>query len=58
MEQYELRHKGELIFTGTENECYIALLKKQGMSIDWSMRHEGWTVTPKSQQSEISDSKI
>lgn len=45
-EQFKLTHKDELIFTGTENECYFKLQKTQSQSADWAMKYEGWKTTP------------
>lgn len=42
---FELKHKGSLIFTGTENECYFKLQRVQSQSADWAMKHEGYTIT-------------
>ena len=46
-EIWELKHKGELIFEGSENECYFKLQKSQSQSADWAMKYEGWTIKPK-----------
>lgn len=43
---FQLKHKGEHIFTGTENACYFKLQRTQSQSADWAMKHEGYTITP------------
>lgn len=45
MNPFELKHNGELIFTGTENECYMKLQRVQSQSADWAMKYEGYTIT-------------
>lgn len=47
--EFELRHKEELIFTGSENDCYFKLQRVQSQSADWAMKYEGYTITPKIQ---------
>lgn len=47
METYQLKRRGELIFEGTENECYIKLQRVQSQSADWAMKYEGYTISIK-----------
>tara|TARA_R110000772_G_C13296106_1_gene438437 strand:+ start:470 stop:805 length:336 start_codon:yes stop_codon:yes gene_type:complete len=42
---FELKQNGNLIFTGTENECYFKLQRVQSQSADWAIKYEGYTVT-------------
>ena len=44
---YELRQNGELKFEGTEEKCYIRLLRCQSQTIDEAINTGGWTVKPK-----------
>ncbi len=47
MKQYQLKHKGLLLFEGSEFECYLKLQKTQSQSADWAIKYEGYTITPK-----------
>ncbi|AGO47450.1 hypothetical protein Phi19:3_gp046 [Cellulophaga phage phi19:3] len=44
MQQYNLSQDGEIKFTGTENECYMQLQRKQSQSAHWAMKYEGWKI--------------
>jgi hypothetical protein len=44
---YQLTHKGELIFQGTERSCYFKLQRTQSMSADWAIKYEGWKIVEK-----------
>jgi hypothetical protein len=44
VDEYQLTHKGKIIFTGTENRCYMKLQNSQSQSADWAMKNDGWKV--------------
>lgn len=44
-ELYNLIHDNEIIFTGTENQCYFKLQRYQSHSADWAMKYEGYKIT-------------
>ena len=46
MKKHQLTHNGELIFEGTEDQCYKKLLRSQSQSTLWAIRHEGWKIEP------------
>lgn len=46
-EQFDLSRDSEVFFTGTHNECFAKLLYSQRNSVDWAMRHDGYTITKK-----------
>lgn len=43
---FELTRKGEFIYSGSENNCYIKLQKIQSQSADWAMKYEGYQISP------------
>ena len=45
--RFILSRKGDFIFEGSENECFIKLQRSQSQSADWAMKYEGYTITPK-----------
>ncbi len=42
--QFNLTHNGEVVFTGSEGDCYMKLQKSQSQSADWAIKYEGWKV--------------
>lgn len=36
---------GEMIFAGSNDECFTYILKHQSQSVDHAMKHEGWAIT-------------
>lgn len=54
--EHELTHKGEIIFTGTVDQCYMKLQQVQSQSAHWATTYEGWKVEPTG--NEIDDPKI
>jgi hypothetical protein len=52
--EYVLTHNGEVIFKGTENNCYLKLQRSQSQSATWAMKYEGWDVQPTGKQIENS----
>ena len=40
----ELSQNGVSKYRGDENGCWIELQRRQSMSSDWAMRHDGWKV--------------
>lgn len=33
-------------YRGTEDGCWVYVLKAQSMSVDWAMKYEGWDIAP------------
>jgi len=43
---YKLTKNGKLLFKGTQNECFIKLLKVQGQSTDYALKYGGYKIEP------------
>lgn len=41
-----LSKDGRTVFTGTEDNCYYALLNKQSQSTSHAIKYEGWSIDP------------
>ncbi len=41
---FNLCHKGEVKYTGSENACYIQLQRLQSQSAEWAMKYEKWSI--------------
>jgi hypothetical protein len=54
--EYKLIHKGDIVFTGTNNQCYVKLQRSQSQSADWAIKYDGWEVEPTG--NEIDDPRI
>lgn len=52
MNVYEVRRDGKLLFVGPEAECWHFIHKHTSYSVDWAMKYEGWTITPKFPENE------
>ena len=50
MMDYVLSKDGEVVFRGTESECYAELHKKSPHSWHHSTTHEGWKIAKHSEQ--------
>jgi hypothetical protein len=37
---------------GTHDQCWVALMRLQGMSNDWAMQYEGWAILPYEEKNE------
>lgn len=46
VKEFELSHKGESIYIGTVDECYMRLQDSQSQSADWAMKNDGWKIEP------------
>ncbi len=44
VQAYVLKHKGNVIFKGTESECWIKLQRVQGQSADYALKYGGYTI--------------
>lgn len=44
--RYTLARDGVAVFEGTEHECWAYLHRVQSGSVDYALRHAGYTMTP------------
>ena len=43
---WELRRDGNLILTGTEQDCWQYIHSNHSFSVDWALAHEGYSIRP------------
>lgn len=41
---YEVTKDGKTLFRGSETDCWIFIHKRQGCSVDWATKHEGYKI--------------
>ena len=44
--EYNAIHKGKVRCTGTNDECWVYILKHQPQSVAWATRCGGWSICP------------
>ena len=42
---YQLIKDTEVLFVGSNDECYYKLQQMQSQSASWAMKYEGWSIT-------------
>lgn len=43
---HKVTQNNDLYFIGTEDECFIRLLRLQSNSTQWAIKYEGWKIEP------------
>lgn len=49
-EIYQIKKGGEVLFTGTANECFIKLLRIQPFSTHYALKYGGYAIERKSEE--------
>ena len=43
---FRVLYEGDERMVGTHNECFAYVLRRQGQSVDYALKHGGWAIEP------------
>lgn len=41
---HNVKKDGAILFTGTENQCFMWLINHQSQSVSWACKYEGYSI--------------